>query len=79
MTFFIDEIITKIIIENTLGQKYACNITYLSTFQVRVTVVFLDDISIIFIDKTDPKDPITREHYWWHTLNNGTSRFDCRG
>ena len=29
---------------------------------------FLDDISIIFIDKTDPKDPNKREHYWRHTL-----------
>ena len=29
---------------------------------------FLDDVSIIFIDKTDPKDPNKREQYWWHTL-----------
>ena len=29
---------------------------------------FLDDVSIIFIDKTDPKDPNNREHYWRHTL-----------
>ena len=29
---------------------------------------FLDDVSIIFIDKTDPKDPNKREHYWRHTL-----------
>ena len=26
---------------------------------------FLNDASIIFIDKTDPKDPNEREHYWW--------------
>ena len=25
---------------------------------------FLDDISIVFIDKTDPKDPNKCEHYW---------------
>ena len=25
---------------------------------------FLDDVSVIFIDKTDPKDPKKREHYW---------------
>ena len=25
---------------------------------------FLDDVSIIFIDKTDPKDPNKREQYW---------------
>ena len=29
---------------------------------------FLDDVSIIFIDKTDPKNPNKREHYWRHTL-----------
>ena len=29
---------------------------------------FLDDVSIIFIDKTDPKDPNKREHYWRHAL-----------
>ena len=28
---------------------------------------FLDDVSIIFIDKTDPKGPNKREHYWRHT------------
>ena len=29
---------------------------------------FLDDVSIIFNDKTDPKDPNKWEHYWRHTL-----------
>ena len=29
---------------------------------------FLEDVTIIFIDKTDPKDPNRREHYWRHTL-----------
>ena len=29
---------------------------------------FLDDASIIFFDKTDPKDPNKREPYWRHTL-----------
>ena len=29
---------------------------------------FLDDISIIFIDKTGPKDPNKRKHYWRHSL-----------
>ena len=29
---------------------------------------FLDDLSIIFIDKTDPKDPNIWEHYWRHSL-----------
>ena len=29
---------------------------------------FFDDVSIIFIDKTDPKDPYKRERYWRNTL-----------
>ena len=29
---------------------------------------FLDEVKIVFIDKTDPKDPNRREHYWRHTL-----------
>ena len=29
---------------------------------------FLEDITITFINKTDPKDPSRREHYWRHTL-----------
>ena len=29
---------------------------------------FLEDVSVISIDKTDPKDPYKRKHYWGHTL-----------
>ena len=29
---------------------------------------FLEDLTITFIDKTDPKDPNQREHYWRNTL-----------
>ena len=29
---------------------------------------FLQDVSIIFIDKTDPSDPLEREKYWRDTL-----------
>ena len=29
---------------------------------------FLDDVSITFIDKTDPSDPLKRQDYWKHTL-----------
>ena len=34
---------------------------------------FLGDVTIIFIDKTDPKDPNQREHYWRHTLKKMVS------
>ena len=39
MTFAFDGIVTKITIRKTLGKKHVCNKTYLSTSQVRVTVV----------------------------------------
>ena len=29
---------------------------------------FLEDVTIILIDKTDPKDPNRREYYWRYTL-----------
>ena len=29
---------------------------------------FLNDVSITFIDKTDPSDPFKREEYWRSTL-----------
>ena len=29
---------------------------------------FLNDVSITFIDKTDPSDPFRREDYWRQTL-----------
>ena len=28
----------------------------------------VNDVSIIFIDTTDPTDPLQREQYWRHTL-----------
>ena len=30
---------------------------------------FLEDVTITFIDKIDPKDPNQWEHYWRHTHN----------
>ena len=29
---------------------------------------FLNDVSITFIDKTDPTNPLQRENYWKHTF-----------
>ena len=31
---------------------------------------FVNDASIIFIDNTDPTDPLKREQYWKHTLKH---------
>ena len=33
---------------------------------------FLEDITITFIDKTNPKDPNRRKQYWRHTLKTMT-------
>ena len=32
---------------------------------------FLNKVSITFIDKTDPSDPLQREDYWRQTLKTG--------
>ena len=48
--------------------KRVCNNIYLSTFLGEGYCRFLDEVKIVFIDKTDPKDPNRREHYWRHTL-----------
>ena len=33
---------------------------------------FVDDVFIIFVDKTDPNDPNKWERYWWHKLKTIT-------
>lgn len=33
---------------------------------------FLEDVTITFTDKTDPKDPKRQEYYWRHTLKTMT-------
>ena len=39
-------------------------------FESEVHSRFLEDVTITFTDKIDPKDPPNRwEHYWRHTLN----------
>ena len=45
--------------------KRVCNNIYLNTFLVTGIV---DEVKIVFIDKTDSKDPNRREHYRRHTL-----------
>ena len=43
--------------------------------------VFLNDVSITFIDKSDPTNPLQRENYWKRTLKtfalNGLHKFHC--
>ena len=41
-------------------------------FSNEVHCSFLGDVTITFIDKTDPKDPKRREDYWKYTLKTMT-------
>ena len=51
--------------------KESCMQQYLfEHFLSNVHNSFLDEVSIIFINKTDPKDPNNWEHYWRHSLKN---------
>ena len=66
MTFVFDGIIAK---TRKYLRKEACMQQHLfKYFSSEGYSGFLDDVSIIFIDKSDPKDPNKREHYWRHTL-----------
>ena len=38
--------------------------TYFRTFSSNDHTGFLEDVSITFIGKTDPSDPLKREDYW---------------
>ena len=47
--------------------KPACSNIY-SNVSSESHCSFLEDVTIMFINKTDPKDPNRREHYWRHAL-----------
>ena len=54
-----------------IGNSKDLNLAYRNTFLVISIAghnVFLNDVSITFIDKTDPSDPLRREDYWRQTL-----------
>ena len=38
--------------------------TLVSAFLKRRSQWFLNDVSVTFIDKTDPSDPLKRENFW---------------
>ena len=41
---------------------------FAAILKVRDITVFLEDVSITLIDKTDGSDPTKRETFWMHTL-----------
>ena len=54
-----------------IGNAKDLKLAYRNTFLVISIAghnVFLNDVSITFIEKTDPSDPLRREDYWRQTL-----------
>ena len=48
----------------SVKQQHLCG-----QFMLEVHTYFVNDTSIIFIDKTDTTDPLKIEQYWRHNLN----------
>ena len=61
-------ITTKVIPENIANVVLACNNMCLNHFCTSGHAGFLENISIAFIDKTDPSDRLKREDYCGHAL-----------
>ena len=59
-----DGTITKMTVESMV--KYAT--TFFNSSLYLWPLWFLKDVSLTFIDKTDPSDPLKRENYWRGTL-----------
>ena len=69
MSFVFDEIFTTKNNNRKYHRKESCMQQHLSEhFSSEGCNSFPDDASTVFIDKTDPKDPNKRKHYWRHTL-----------
>ena len=56
--------ITRTMIGNSRKGKVVSNNICLNISSGDGHSNFLDDVHITLIDKTDPKDPNRREHYW---------------
>ena len=48
--------------------KHACRNFFLSIFVTVTIMIFLSDVSVTFIEKTDPSNPLKKENYWKNTL-----------
>ena len=51
-----------------MRMTYACRNTCANIFGDSEYSSFFNDISITFVDKTNPTDLLQRENYWKHTL-----------
>ena len=65
--FNIVGITAKVTIENFNALSHVCKIICFGIYQAQVTMV-LNDVSVTFIDITDPSDPLKRENFWRETL-----------
>ena len=59
-----DGIITSLANEKLREVSTACKGIFMSTFLSEGYNGLIDDIEIIFIDKTDPSEPTRREQFW---------------
>ena len=57
----------NLMIGNSKGLNLGCRNIFFSHFSMAGHDGFLNDVSITFIDKTDPSDPLRRED-WRQTL-----------
>ena len=67
-TFGPDGIITNLRVEVLKEEKSVCKNICINILKVKRHTEFLDDVSIILIDKTDGSNPTKRENYWMRTL-----------
>ena len=67
MKFFAEEILNGKL-------HFLCSEHLFSHFLMAVHEEFLNNVSITFIDKTDPSYPLQRKDYWRQTLKNGLVR-----
>ena len=67
MNSVLDETITKTMIRKMYRMMHVYRNICLRISKVNVTV-FLGNVSITLIDKTNGKDPIKRENYWMRAL-----------
>ena len=68
-------------LESMKGADTVCKSIYMNISTCLVTLVFLEDVTVTLIDKSDPSNPTKREDYWIYTLKTkapmGLNIVDC--
>ena len=68
LTSVTDGIVIKITVENSRNED--CMQKHLYDHYLSCNNDFLNMVSVTFIDKTDPSNPLEREQYWRHILQS---------